>query len=140
LAYKILLVDDHEVVRRGVRTLLHGPADWDVCGEAENGQQAIEKVFELRPDLVILDISMPVMNGIEAARRIHSSAPDVKIVMFSMHDSPQIAQQAAEAGASACLLKSSAASDLQKTVARLLRPATIAGSDEQSVNRAAEQL
>jgi DNA-binding NarL/FixJ family response regulator len=140
LRYKILLADDHEVVRRGVRTLLHSPSDWDVCGEAENGQQAVEKALELKPDLVILDISMPVMNGIEAARRIHQSAPTVKIVMFSMHDSPQIAQQAAEAGANACLLKSDAASDLQKVVARLLKPAAAANGDGKDANRPAVRL
>jgi DNA-binding NarL/FixJ family response regulator len=140
LTYKILLADDHEVVRRGVRTLLNGPSDWDVCGEAENGQQAVEKVLELKPDLVILDVSMPVMNGIEAARRIHQSAPAVKIVIFSMHDSPQIAQQAAEAGASACLLKSDAASDLQRVVAGLLKSDPAARGDGKAANPPAARL
>lgn len=140
MAFKILLVDDHEVVRRGVRNLLDGPADWEVCGEAENGQQAIDKTVELKPDLIILDVSMPVMNGIEAARRIHLFAPGVKIVIFSMHDSPQIAQQAIEAGASACLLKSEAASDLEAVIAGLLKPAVRSASEPKQVHRPAAAL
>ena len=139
MAYKILLVDDHEVVRRGIRTLLHGPGDWEICGEAENGQEAVDKARELNPDLIVLDVSMPVMNGIEAARRIRQLSPGVKIVMFSMHDSPQIAQQAVEAGASACLLKSDAASDLQAIIAGLLRPPAVPG-DARRITRSAAQF
>jgi DNA-binding NarL/FixJ family response regulator len=117
---KILLVDDHEVVRRGVKTLLTGINGWDICGEAQNGEEAVQKVLDLKPDLVILDISMPVMNGFEAARQIRRLAPDTKIVIFSMHDSAQIAQQAKEAGAHACLVKAAAASELHKTISSLL--------------------
>jgi DNA-binding NarL/FixJ family response regulator len=120
MAVRILLADDFEIVRRGIRSLLDGPPGWEICGEAANGQEAVEKTLELKPDLVVLDVSMPVMNGIEAARQIRSLAPATKIVIFSMHNSPQIIEQAKEAGADACLAKGTAAQDLRKTIAALL--------------------
>jgi DNA-binding NarL/FixJ family response regulator len=116
---RIVLADDHEVIRRGIRSLLDG-ASWEVCGEAANGQEAVEKVAELKPDLVVMDVSMPVMNGIEATRIIRSSSPSTKVVIFSMHDSPQIAAAASEAGASACLTKTSLGDQLKKVIAQVL--------------------
>jgi two-component system nitrate/nitrite response regulator NarL len=118
---RILIVDDHEGIRRGIRSLL----SWDsleICGEAENGKQALEKVRELKPDLVILDISMPVMNGIESAREIRGFAPCTKIVLFSVHDSLQMMEIVKKSGADACVLKSAADTDLNVTVKRLLQP------------------
>jgi DNA-binding NarL/FixJ family response regulator len=117
---RILLADDHEIVRKGIKSLLDGQFPWEVCGEAENGREAVEKVDELHPDLVILDLSMPLLNGIEAAREIRRRAPNVKIVIFSMHDSARIAEEAKNAGADAYLAKTAHFSDLQKTIANLL--------------------
>lgn len=85
----ILIVDDNAVMRRLVRSHIEANSEWDVCGEAENGLIAIERVKELRPDLVILDFQMPVMNGLEAAREIARLAPDTAIVMLTMHNSDQ---------------------------------------------------
>ena len=89
LSARILIVDDHAAVRTTIRSLL----DWhsfQVCGDAKNGQEAIEKVIELKPDIVLLDINMPVMNGIQTAYEIRRIAPSTKIVFFTVHDSPQL--------------------------------------------------
>jgi DNA-binding NarL/FixJ family response regulator len=117
---RIVLADDHEIVRTGIRTLLDGHHPWEVCGEAENGKDAVEKVLKLKPDLVVLDLSMPLMNGIEAAREIRKKAPQTKIIIFSMHDSPRIADEAVQAGADAYLAKTAHFSELEKAIASLL--------------------
>jgi DNA-binding NarL/FixJ family response regulator len=117
---RILVVDDHELMRRGVKSLITDNRLGEVCGEAENGEDAVAKVQELKPDLVILDVSMPVMNGLEAARHIRRLAPSVKILILTMHDSTQIALAAKEAGANALLVKSDAATKLVGTVKSLL--------------------
>ena len=106
----ILLVDDHEIVRQGLRQILEGW--WQICGEAVNGEEAVAKTVELRPDLVLMDISMPRLNGIEATRQIRLLGIPTKIVIFSMHDSVQIASQAKAAGADGCLVKSSPVDEL----------------------------
>lgn len=115
---KILLVDDHEIVRKGVRQILE--SRWVICGEAENGEEAVAKTVELRPDLVLMDISMPGVNGIEATRQIRMLGIPTKIVIFSMHDSVQIALQAKAAGADGCLVKSTPVDELLKSIATIL--------------------
>jgi DNA-binding NarL/FixJ family response regulator len=117
---RILLADDHEIVRKGIKSLLDGQFPWEVCGEAENGREAVDKVLNLHPDLVILDLSMPVLNGIEAAREIRRLAPSTKIVIFSMHDSARVAEEAKNAGADAYLAKTAHFNTLQQTIAGLL--------------------
>jgi DNA-binding NarL/FixJ family response regulator len=117
---RIVLADDHEIVRSGMKTLLDGHHPWEVCGEAENGKEAVEKVMQLKPDMVVLDLSMPVMNGIEAAREIRKRAPATKIVIFSMHDSARIAEEAVQAGADAYLPKTSHFSELERVIGSLL--------------------
>ena len=117
---RILLADDHEIVRSGMKSLLDAHHPWVVCGEAENGKQAVEKVMELKPDMVVLDLSMPVMNGIEAAREIRKLSPKTKIVMFSMHDSARMAYEAKEAGADAYIVKSSGIDVIEKTLDELV--------------------
>jgi two-component system nitrate/nitrite response regulator NarL len=116
---KILLVDDFERIRSGVRSLL-GRETVEVCGEAENGREAVEKVRELRPDLVLLDIFMPVMNGIEAAREIHRISPSTKILFFSIEDTPEAVAMARSLGADGFVPKSAAASELLPALKRLL--------------------
>jgi two-component system nitrate/nitrite response regulator NarL len=117
---RILLADDFEIIRQGIRSQLEGPPGWEICGEAANGVEAVEKTLELKPDLVVLDVSMPIMNGIDAARQIHSFAPATKIVILSMHSFPQIIEEAKEAGADAFLTKGTAAEELRHTIAALL--------------------
>ncbi len=113
----ILLVDDHELVRKGLRSVIDGP--FAICGEGSNGQEAVEKSIELKPDLIVLDISMPVMNGIEAARQIRRVAPETKIVLLSIHDSPQF-QKEANAVADGFVTKTDAANKLLKVINQLM--------------------
>jgi two-component system, NarL family, nitrate/nitrite response regulator NarL len=97
-----------------------GNPPWTVCGEAENGQEAIDLVLELKPDLVVLDLSMPVMNGLQATARIRQLAPSTKILVFSMHDSSQVEHGALTAGADAFLTKGASTDTFIRTVTTLL--------------------
>jgi len=94
----ILIVDDSTLIRRLLRTWIEHDTDWQVCGEAENGEVALEKVKELHPDIVILDLQMPVMNGLEAARKISHRAPNTAMVMFTMHSCEDLLKDAHAAG------------------------------------------
>ena len=111
-ALRILIADDHEVVRRGVRALLEGRPDWTVCGEASTGREAVEKAKQLAPDVVILDIGMPELNGLEAARQIHQIAPQTGVLILTVHESEQLVREVLEAGARGYLLKSDAGREL----------------------------
>jgi DNA-binding NarL/FixJ family response regulator len=98
LAYRVLIVDDSDLMRRTVRSCIEQDTDWHVCGEADNGKVAVDKVQELNPDLVILDFEMPVMNGLDAARRIASSAPNTAMVMLTISNCQQLRKDAQAAG------------------------------------------
>jgi DNA-binding NarL/FixJ family response regulator len=98
VSHKILIVDDSPVIRRSIRSLIERTTEWKVCGEAENGQVAVEKVKQLHPDVVILDWQMPVMNGVEAARQIRQVASPPTMLMFTMHDSARVTKDAHAAG------------------------------------------
>jgi DNA-binding NarL/FixJ family response regulator len=109
---RILIADDHEVVLHGLRDLLRTHADWEVCGEARSGIEAVGLARELGPNLAILDFSMPLLNGLEATRQIRTALPAVDVLLFSVHDSEQLAAEALEAGARGWVLKSRAATEL----------------------------
>jgi DNA-binding NarL/FixJ family response regulator len=113
---RILVADDHEVFRRGVRTLLEARPEWKICGEAATGREAIEKAKKLKPDIVMLDISMPDLNGLEAAREILKAHPQARILVFTIHDSGYMATEVLAAGIRGLVLKSDAASDLLQAV------------------------
>ncbi len=98
MPYSILIVDDSAMIRRLLRLCFEHSLEWRVCGEAENGRMAVEKVEELHPDIVIMDFQMPVMNGIEAAREIAHVSPHPAMVMFTMHDCEQLRHEAQAAG------------------------------------------
>jgi CheY-like chemotaxis protein len=117
--YRILIADDHEALRRGLRSALLG-AGWQVCGEAADGKQAVEKTKELKPDLVLLDLSMPVMSGHEAAREILRNNPGVKIVVFTMHESQQVRDALNKIGVHALAVKSAPLSLLLDTIQTVL--------------------
>jgi DNA-binding NarL/FixJ family response regulator len=112
----ILVADDHEVVRRGIRALLEARTEWRICGEASNGLEVVERVKRLRPDLVLLDIAMPKMDGLEAIPRLLEACPGTKILVLTMNDSGEVASQALAAGASGLVLKSDAGRDLVRAV------------------------
>jgi DNA-binding NarL/FixJ family response regulator len=98
MSHTILIVDDSALIRHSVRPVIERNTEWEVCGEAENGKVAVEKVKQLHPDVVILDWQMPVMDGVEAARQIRRMAPSPTMLMFTMHDSARLTQEAHEAG------------------------------------------
>jgi CheY-like chemotaxis protein len=113
--YRILIADDHEAVRRGLRSALVG-AGWQVCGEAVNGQEAIQKTMQLNPDLVILDVSMPNIGGLDAAREILKSSPQTRVLVFTMHESKQIRDETANIGVHGIAVKSAPLSTLLATI------------------------
>ena len=122
MAVRILLVDDHPIVRQGLRTLLQGRGDWQVVGEASDGIEAVEKVESLQPDVVVLDVTMPRMNGLEACRLIHQKQKNknkdsgLEVLFVTQHDSPQMMREALDAGARGYVVKSNAARDLLEAV------------------------
>jgi DNA-binding NarL/FixJ family response regulator len=105
---RILIADDHSVVRAGLRTLLESHPGWEVCAEAADGRDAVEKALKLKPDIAVLDIGMPLLNGVEATRRIHASSPATEILILTMHESDDLVQQVVEAGARGYILKDEA--------------------------------
>jgi DNA-binding NarL/FixJ family response regulator len=112
----ILIADDHEVVRHGVRAVLEERPDWKICGEAATGREVLDKVRKLRPDLVILDLTMPELDRTGAIQQILSACPGAKIVVLTVHDSGEMAAHALAAGASGVVLKSDTARDLVRAV------------------------
>ena len=113
---RVLIVDDHAFIRRGVQTILHPFPEWEFCGEAENGKEAIRKADELKPEVIIMDISMPGLNGIEATRAIRKNQPTAKIVLLTLHDSSELLRIAFRAGARGYLLKTDAEQELVKAL------------------------
>ena len=113
---RILLADDHTLVRQGIRRILEEHEDWQVVAETSDGREAVRQTLELQPDVAILDIGMPQLNGLEAARQISKRAPAIRILMLSMHADEAYITQAVEAGATGYLLKDSADAELVKAV------------------------
>jgi len=116
MTIRILLVDDHPIVRQGLKTLLEGHAGWEVIGEASDGAEAVEKAKDLTPDVMVLDVTMPRMNGLEACRLLRHECPGLEILFVTQHDSPQMMREALEAGARGYVVKSNAARDLLAAV------------------------
>jgi DNA-binding NarL/FixJ family response regulator len=98
MATRILIADDHEMIRRVLRNLINSHEGWQVCAEAKNGSEAVTQARELRPDLIVLDLAMPVMDGMKAAREITKSSPDARVIMFTLHASPEVEEQAKRVG------------------------------------------
>jgi len=117
---RILLADDHPIVRRGLRDLIQEQAGWRIVAEASDGMDAVAKVAQLRPDVAILDISMPLLNGLDATKRIAGVCPSTKILIVTMHESDQLIRMALQAGARGYLLKADACRDLIFAVKALL--------------------
>jgi DNA-binding NarL/FixJ family response regulator len=121
---QILLADDHEVVRKGLRALLEAQSGWKVIAEATDGREAVEKAENLHPDVAIVDIGMPSLNGLEATRQIVKKAPRTRVLVLTMHDTNPLIQQVVKAGARGYVLKSDVASDLVSAVDALCRDQT----------------
>lgn len=118
---RILVADDHHVVRTGLRALLESKSGWQVCAEAANGREAVEKASALKPDVAVLDIGMPLLNGVEATRQIRKLSPQTEILILTMHDSDLLVQEVLEAGARGYILKDDADRNLLAAVDALRR-------------------
>lgn len=113
---RVLIVDDHPFMRRGVQSILHTAPEWELCGEADNGNDAIRLSESLNPEVIIMDISMPGLNGIEATRAIHQSHPDTKVILLTLHEAGELVKSAFRAGARGYILKVDAEKELLKAL------------------------
>jgi DNA-binding NarL/FixJ family response regulator len=113
---RILIADDHGLVRRGAREVLHSQPGWKVVGEAANGFEAVQKAIELKPDVAVVDIGMPELDGVETVRQIRDAVPETKVLVLTMHESDQMVRRALDAGALGYLLKSDLTDCLPKAV------------------------
>ena len=118
---RILIADDHQVVRTGLRALLESKSGWQVCAEAANGREAVEKAAQLKPDVAVLDIGMPLLNGVEATRQIRKLSPRTEVLILTMHDSEVLVQEVLEAGATGYIVKDDADRNLVAAVDALRR-------------------
>jgi DNA-binding NarL/FixJ family response regulator len=117
---RILLADDHDVVRRGLRGILEEHEGWEVCGEATNGREAVELALALEPQVAVLDLAMPELNGLEATRQIKQHLPETEVLVFTMHQTEQLVHDVLAGGARGYVLKSDAARQLVGAVEALL--------------------
>jgi DNA-binding NarL/FixJ family response regulator len=132
---RILVVDDHDVVRQGVRLILRSRPDWEICGEAENGAEAQRQEKSLKPDVIILDISMPGQDGLDVAAELRTRKSPAKIVVLTMHESKELASAVKAVGAVGYVIKSHAARDLVKAIQTI-----IGGGEFFSVDPSAPKL
>jgi len=129
MAIKILLADDHDIVLEGIRTLIgRSGRPWEICGEARNGEEAVEMIQRLKPDVAVLDITMPKMSGLEAAKKATRAGTDTRILMFTMHESGRLESEARDSGAQGYVLKAQAARDLVRAIEFLLGGHTFFGA------------
>ena len=132
MAARILIVDDHEIVREGIRTLLRRVRpEWEICGEAKNGKEAVDAAAALTPDLLILDVTMPVMSGLEAASRIARLGLSSRVLIFTMHETKSLIMEVRAAGAQGYVVKSQAARDLIVAIDRILAGGTFFGPESE---------
>ncbi len=124
---RILIADDHDVVREGVKTILKARPEWDICSETSNGKDAVEEVRHLRPDVAILDITMPGLTGLEAAREIRKMGSATRVLMLTMHDTNSVIKAAKEVGARGLVFKSLASRDLIPALEAVLADGTYFG-------------
>jgi len=139
---RVLIVDDHAAIRPGVQGILHSFPEWDLCGEAENGQEAVRMAEELRPEVIIMDMSMPVLNGLEATRLIRNSLPATKVLLLTLHSSTELVRSAFRAGARGYVLKSDAEQELMRALNVVLGNGTYVSPaiDESVARKVVEEM
>lgn len=136
-AARILIADDHEIVRDGIRTLLRRcRPEWVICGEAKNGKEAIEAATLLEPDVLVLDVTMPVMSGLEAALRITRLGLPARVLIFTMHETKSLVMEVRDVGAQGYVVKSQASRDLINAIDRILAGGTFFGPEPQPASPA----
>ena len=118
---RILVADDHVLMRRGMRNLLETETDWEVCGEAATGREAVEMAVNLKPDIAVLDLSMPELNGLEAAREILQKVPQTEVLIFTMHETEELMREVLASGARGCVLKTDIEQHLVAAVRAVLQ-------------------
>jgi DNA-binding NarL/FixJ family response regulator len=118
---RILIADDHEIVRRGLKATLDDHAGWEVVGEAADGEEAVRQALKLKPEVLVLDINMPKLNGLEVTRQLHERAPKVRVLVLTVHDSAQMVREILQAGARGYLLKSEAGQELEPAIESILQ-------------------
>jgi DNA-binding NarL/FixJ family response regulator len=121
---RILIVDDHAFIRRGVRGILQDFPEWEVCGETDNGKDAVRLAQELKPEVILMDVSMPGITGLEAARTIRGSDPQVKIILLTLHDSRELVRSAFQSGVNGYLLKNDAEQELIRALTVVIADGT----------------
>jgi DNA-binding NarL/FixJ family response regulator len=131
---QILLADDNDLARKMLKTLLELQPDWKVCGEAANGLEAVQKAAELKPDIIILDLAMPVMDGLNAAREIVSSSPAVAILLHTNHNFPSLEMEAKKNGIREVISKDAPGNELVNTVEKLLRQKLVDAKDSDGLD------
>jgi DNA-binding NarL/FixJ family response regulator len=131
---RILIADDHAMMRKGLRAVIEAHPGWSVCAESATGLEALEQTTQEKPDMVILDVSMPGLNGLEAAHRISKSMPQVRILLFTMHRSTQFLKDVTKAGAHGYVCKSSEEDILTEAMETVLRGETFFSSDKMRAN------
>src|SRR5215470_1457409 len=139
---RVMIVDDHAAIRRGVQGILHSFPEWELCGEADNGQEAVRLAESLKPEVIIMDVSMPVLNGLEATRIISDVLPQTKIVLLTLHSSTELVRSAFRAGARGYVLKSDAEQELIRALNVILGNGTYVSPtiDETVAKRVVEEL
>ena len=129
MTVRILIADDHEIVIEGIRTLLErARRDWEICGEARNGSQALEMMKELKPDVAVLDVTMPSMSGLEVSKQVSRLGLNCRVLIFTMHESDRLGVEVRAAGAEGYVLKSQAARDLVRAIDAILAGDTFYGA------------
>ncbi len=139
---RVLIVDDHAAIRRGVQSILQSSPEWEFCGVADNGQQAIKLAEELKPEVIIMDVSMPVLNGLEATRIIKDTSPGTKILLLTLHSSAELVRSAFRAGARGYVLKSDAEHELVRALNVVLGEGTYISPaiDQGAAQRVIEEI
>ena len=116
---RIAIADDHEIVRKGVRDIVESHPNWHMCAEAADGQEALDKCLEEKPDVAILDVGLPILNGVALTRRLHRECPSIRVLLFTMHDNDETVRSALAAGARGYVLKSDSENHLEAAISAL---------------------